>query len=415
LVYTGSRESTVAKCSNPDHEFPGHFCVNESCPVFRIRGEGNIKLKGHCGKDGGIHELICSRCGKAFSENHGTPFYQSNLSVDQTLNIVRHLVEGNGVRGTARLLGHHKDTVLRCLRKTASHVIAVLNALLQGLHCKEIQMDEFWSFVNKKEKNTTAREKLDEGYGDRWVHLAIDAVTRLIVAWNVDRRTQAATNELIDDTVRRLENPLDVLYTSDQHEPYRTGIERMISQVEQPAQVEQAVRAEQPAQVEQPEGGADNNADEGPKRPGVVYATVKKTYRQNKVVKVERVLEIGSQHDLQQRLDESPVSTKINTSFIERLNNTFRQDGRRVARKSMGFSKEPEAIEEQVILQVGFYNLVRPHGGLTLVQEREDGSNLRSLRTPAMAAGVVDKLWSLLDLLTYKVGRSSPVQFREPA
>lgn len=376
----------MAKC-NSDHDFSGHFCVNKACPLYGLKGQGNIRLKGHGGRNRRLHELICTKCSKAFSENHGTPFYKSRLPRERVLDIVRHLLEGCGVRGTARLLRHHRDTVIRCLRLVAPHVLAVLNSLLVDLRCPEIQMDEFWSFVRKKEKHATIVEKLEEGLGDRWIHLAMDAVSRLIVAWNVDRRTQKATNELVADVAARLEDPLDVLYTSDQHEPYKVAILRL--QETQEAERQQSAQA---TAAHAPES-----------RPGMVLATVKKTYRQGRAVQVERRLEIGTPEDLEQRLDESPVSSKINTSFIERLNNTFRQDARRVARKTLGFSKEPDLLEAQVILEIADYNLVRPHSSLATTATGDDGRKRRVKRTPAMVAGLTPRSWSLLDLLTFKV------------
>lgn len=370
-----------------DHNFSGHFCVNPVCPLYGKKDVGNIRLKGHCGKDMRIHELICNKCGKAFSENHGTPFYKSRLPRERVLDIVRHLLEGCGVRGTARLLGHHRDTVIRCLRQVAPHVLVVLNSLLVDLQCPEIQMDEFWAFVRKKEKHATTVEKLEKGLGDRWIHLAMDAVSRLIVAWKVDRRTQKATDQLVADVAARLEDPLDALYTSDQHEPYKVAIER----------VKQAEEAERQQRAEAATAPAPQT------KPGMVLATVKKTYRQGRAVQVERRLEIGTPEDLQQRLDDSPVSSNINTSFVERLNNTFRQEGRRVARKSMGFSKEPDLLEAQIFLQIAHYNLVRPHSSLTTTVRRIDGNKKKVRRTPAMAAGLTPSRWSLLDLLTFKV------------
>jgi len=275
-------------------------------------------------------------------------------------------------------------------------VLGILNSLLVNLRCPEIQMDEFWAFVRKKEKHATTAEKLEVGLGDRWIHLAMDAVSRLIVAWNVDRRTQKATDKLVADVEERLEDSQDTLYTADQHEPYLVAIGRL-----------------EKSQKEC--GGANTEIATPPSsqpRPGMVFATVKKTYRQGRAVAVERRLDIGTPEDLQRRLNESPVSSKVNTSFVERLNNTFRQDGRRYARKSMGFSKQPDLLEAQVVLQVANYNFVRPHSSLTTVTTRHDGTKKRERRTPAMAAGVTTHGWTLLELLTYKV---SPLEARPGA
>lgn len=387
----------MANCNNlktdPDHDFSGHFCINEACPLYGRKGEDNIRLKGHCGKNRRLHELICNRSNKAFSENHGTPFYNGHLPRERVLDIVRHILEGCGIRGTARLLGHHPDTIVRCLRKVAAHVLIVLNSLLNELECTEIQMDEFWTFVRKKEKNASAKEKLNDGFCDLWIRLAMDAVSRLIIAWNVDRRTQKATDVLVSTVAARLEAPLDVLYTSDQHGPYKVALKNLNATEEARCQ-------------ESKDPGTE--AGTTPYKPGMVYATVKKTYREGHPVQVERNQEMGTLDDLLQRLDESPVLDNVNTSFVERLNNTFRQDVRRVTRKTLGFSNEADVLDAHVVLEIGNYDMVRHHSGLTVTEERSDGSMVKLRRTPAMAAGLANAPWTHLDLLTYKVSPLNP-------
>lgn len=376
-----------------DYDLSVSFCINEACPLYGKKGKNNIRMKGHFGKDRKLHELICTCCHKAFSENYGTPFYNSHLPKERVLDIVRHLLEGCGIRGTARLLKHHPDTIVRCLRKVAIHLLGVLNSLLNDLGCAEIQMDEFWAFVRKKEKNASAKEKLNAGFGDRWIHLAMDAASRLIIAWNVDRRTQKATDALVSDLAARLKDPLDALYTSDQHGPYKIALEALKT-------TEEARR--------QGTDGPGTEAGAPPHKPGMVYATVKKTYQKGRPVHVERTQEMGTLDDLRQRLDESPVSNDINTSFVERLNNTFRQDVRRVTRKTLSFSKESDVLEAHVVLETANYNLVHHHSGLTVTEKRSDGSTVKLRRTPAMAAGLADAPWTLLDLLTYTVNPLNP-------
>ncbi|MGV8123782.1 MAG: hypothetical protein AB2L14_28880 [Candidatus Xenobiia bacterium LiM19] len=217
----------------PDHDFTVSFCINEACLLYGKKGKNNIRMKGHCGKDLNLYELICTCCHKAFSENYGTPFYNSHLPQERVLDIARHLLEGCGIRGTARLLGHHSALAAR------------------------------------------------------------------------------------------LKDPLDALHTSDPHGPYRVDLEGLKT-------TEEARRQE--AEDPGTEAGAP------PYKPGMVYAKVKKTCQKGLTVQVERTQEMGTQEDLRQRLDESPVSNDINTSLVERLNNKFRQDVRCVTRKTLSFS-----------------------------------------------------------------------------
>ncbi len=407
---------------NSNHDFSEAFCINERCPLFGKPGQGNIRLQGHTGKDKSIHELSCHKCGKSFSERSGTPLFMGRLGEERVLSVVQHLLEGNGVRGTARLVGVHRDTVVRYLRLAGSHVLAVMNVLLINLGCQEIQLDEFWAFVNKKEKNASPREKLENGYGDRWIHLAMDAASRLIVACAIGRRTQMTTDVIVAEVARRLADPADALYTSDEHEPYLVAMARLARSLEsasldtsRPAALDAALDAAEEAGegssagtggAVQPAGTSEADPSltlESAARPGFVYATVRKERRENRVVKVHRTLQIGSQEDLDRRLDASPVSQKVNTSFIERLNNTERQMGRRVGRKTMGFSKTPDLLDSQIHLQTAYYNLVRPHRALEAVVEIDERRSVRKQRTPAMAAGIEDHPWTLQELLRFRI------------
>ncbi|MGV8119427.1 MAG: hypothetical protein AB2L14_06645 [Candidatus Xenobiia bacterium LiM19] len=134
-----------------------------------------------------------------------------------------------------------------------------------------------------------------------------------------------------------------------------------------------------------------------------------KNCRKGRPVHVERTQEMGTLDDLRQRLDESPVSNDINTSFVECLNNKFRQDVRRVTLKTLSFSKKSDVLGAHVFLETANYDLVRHHSGLTVTEERGDGSTVKRRRTPAMAAGLADTPWTLLDLLTYKVIPLNPL------
>ena len=442
----GSRSEIMATDKKHDHDFSAHFCINSECSLFETPEKGNIRFRGHS-KSGRIHQIECCQCRKSFSEFHGTPFFDAKLPVDEILSIIEHLLEGCGVRQTSRLTKHHTDTVMRILRVVALHATVVLNHLLVDIGAREIQMDEFWTFVFKKEKNATVREKLHDGYGDRWVHLAADAVSRLIVAWKVDRRTKKATRALVQDVGRRIADPNDAMYTADQHGPYLPAVKELLEGAtgkdsvpcptdERPRTlpVEEA-RTEQPAASpkvgdsqptppsestashaseaeSEPRPASSTNSETTParvvktqasQRPSAVFATVDKTFKQGEVNKIERRVQIGSWEDVEVRLEQSPVSTTINTSFIERLNGTFRHLVERVSRKTLGFSKDPDMLESHMVLMVASYNFVRPHGGLPDQQSGKKCTKGHPKTTPAMAAGLTQRPWTLWDLLSFKV------------
>jgi transposase-like protein len=132
-----------------------YFCPNEDCKCYGVRGQGNLVKAGRYKKDGTDRQMLkCKVCGHRFSETRNTIFFRSRYS-DQTIqSIIRCVVEGNGVRATARMLGLSKDGVNSVILTAGAYAEAVMSDLLKNLHLNECQMDELWSFVNKKKRWT---------------------------------------------------------------------------------------------------------------------------------------------------------------------------------------------------------------------------------------------------------------------
>jgi len=146
-----------------------YFCVNESCIHYGIRGHGNIVKSGTYGK----HKrqlLQCQTCKKRFSETRNTAFFGSKYPAKTIQMIIRCVAEGNGVRATASVLELDKDAVNRVITKAGKHCVHVLSNLIHSLQLDECQLDELWSFVQKKRlfpKKTTNMDTDGHGYGQR--------------------------------------------------------------------------------------------------------------------------------------------------------------------------------------------------------------------------------------------------------
>lgn len=139
-------------CQLDEHDFSHLFCINDSCEHFQEKGRGNIKLVGHMGKDKRTHQVYCNVCRKSMSENYGTVYFRSPIPPEDIRKIIRCLLEGNGVRGTARITRHDKDTVCRVVARAGEQTKAVMDELLREMKLPEIQMDEFWTFVKKNRR-----------------------------------------------------------------------------------------------------------------------------------------------------------------------------------------------------------------------------------------------------------------------
>ena len=126
-----------------------HFCPNDKCKDYRLRGQGNIAARGKYGKDKARDLLYCRTCGKRFAATQATAFFGMHVPVETVQSIIHHAAEGVSVRATARLLGLDKNLVNRVILRAGEHCAAVLSGLLRSLHLTEVQMDELWAFVKK--------------------------------------------------------------------------------------------------------------------------------------------------------------------------------------------------------------------------------------------------------------------------
>src|SRR5262245_16449891 len=127
------------------------------------------------------------------------------------------------------------------------------------------------------------------------------------------------------------------------------------------------------------------------------------------MVQVSTRVVFGTPEAVAARLAYSPVSSTVNTSFVERDNLTQRQSNRRLTRRTNGFSKDLTWFEKQLWLSLAYYHLVLPHQGLrerlpTPEPTRGAGSpRIWRPVTPAMAAGLTDHVWTTEEMLAYRV------------
>lgn len=130
-----------------------YFCPNEECTNYGKVGPDNHLIGAGCYGKAQTQLLKCKVCGKTFSARRGTSLFNLKTDEERFYRTIGCLVEGNGIRATARIMGLDKDTVTDWLEKASQHVEAVSRYLMVNLHFEEAQLDEFWSFVKKKRHN----------------------------------------------------------------------------------------------------------------------------------------------------------------------------------------------------------------------------------------------------------------------
>lgn len=139
-----------------------YYCPNERCADHGIRGKGNLNVGFIYGKNN-RRMLYCCTCKSRFSETKCTPFFQTKYGPETIGAILRCTSEGTGVRATARILGLSKDAVNHVILKAGEYCAKVMEKLLVDLQLTEAQMDELWSFVEKKVVKPAKEAK--SGYG----------------------------------------------------------------------------------------------------------------------------------------------------------------------------------------------------------------------------------------------------------
>ena len=209
----------------------------------------------------------------------------------------------------------------------------------------------------------------------------LDAETKLLVSMVIGPRTQKNAYALWNDFRERTDGVLPELITTDEYKVYLGAILNTYGERQEPSRTGKPGRPCMP-KLEPPKD--------------LVYALVHKTREGGKVVDVSIRQVFGTPEQLDQALDRSTVSNHVNTTFVERFNATVRQHNSRKARKVYSFSKEFKYHQAMSWFGASYYNFCRPHLG---IREKVDGH--WSKRTPAIASGISDHVWSLDEFTNY--------------
>jgi IS1 family transposase len=245
---------------------------------------------------------------------------------------------------------------------------------------EEVQFDEKWDFVRKKQKNCGEQNPDDARCGDNWDYVALDAENKLVLEVVNGKRTVKNTKRLVQNTARRLKFKPPRLITSDEYKPYKQAILESFGNKRMPKRTGKRGRPKKPRY-------------RPPKE--LVYATVHKTRVKGRVVKIDYRRVFGTEEQVQAALEQSRCSRKINTSFIERHNGTDRNRCSRKVRKSYCFSKDWDVHRAATCLSMYSYNFCWAVRTL----RRPDG--LPGACSPAMAAELTDHLWTIKEWLNY--------------
>jgi IS1 family transposase len=217
---------------------------------------------------------------------------------------------------------------------------------VRNLKSRRIQVDEIWSFTYAKQKNVAGAKAAPEGAGDTWTWTAIDAESKLMVSWLVGGRDSEYAIAFMDDLKSRLANRVQL--TSDGHKAYLEAVE----------------------------GAFGGDVD---------YAQLVKLYGASPESAKGRYSPAECIGARKERIEGNPDPAHVSTSYAEQQNLNLRMHMRRFTRLTNAFSKKVEDHALNVPLFTTYYNFVRIHKTLRV--------------TPAMAAGVTNRLWEIGDIV----------------
>ncbi len=273
----------------------------------------------------------------------------NKLSNAKRAQIIRCLVEGNSIRSTVRMTGASKNTIAKLLVDLGEVCAVYQDEHLRDLPSVRLQADEIWSFCYAKAKNVPEEKRDTFGYGDVWTWTALDADSKLMVSWLVGERTLDDARSFIEDVAARLSYRPQI--STDGFRPYITAIEDVFGTDVDFAQV-----------IKTYGSGSPQDANHTARR-----------YSPQECTSIEI-----------RPITGNPDPAHVSTSHVERSNLTMRMGMRRFTRLTNAFSKKVDNLAAAVSLHFMFYNFARPHTSLRNPYPR----------TPAMAAGVADHIWT---------------------
>ena len=267
------------------------------------------------------------------------------LSIEKQIAVISALAEGSSIRSIERMTGVHRDTIMRLGVRVGQGCARVLDVEMRNLPCHNLQFDEIWGFIGKKERHCTVDDAPE--IGDVWTFCAIDSDTKLVPSFKVGKRDSVTANAFVSDVASRMRNRVQV--SSDALKAYVEAVEQAF--------------------------GAN-----------VDFAQIVKTYVHDESQTSERKYS-AAEFVISEKKSVTgfPNMALASTSHVERLNGTTRLHMRRLTRLTYAFSKKRENFEAAVALHFAYYNFVKRHNTLRM--------------TPAMAAGIERDFWSVGNLI----------------
>jgi transposase-like protein/IS1 family transposase len=337
------------------------FCPNLACPARGQTGEGNLRL--HSRKD---QRFRCTECHKTFSATKGTAFYRLRTAAKTVSLVVTLLAHGCPVQAIVAAFRLDERTVAAWWARAGQQGQAVQAYLVEQPHdLGHVQADEI---------------RVKKQGGIVWMALAMMVKTRLWLAGEVSEHRDMTL-------IRRL---IERVRACAQHRPLLFCTDGLCAYI-------RAMRETFRASVRT---GVPGRPRLRPWR-HVSIAQVVKRYAQRRVVEVERRIVDGTPVRVETLRRRSQGDGVLNTAYIERLNATFRERLASLTRRGRALARRMQTLRHGMYVIGTIYNVCTPHESLRYADPAAGGTRLA--RTPAMAAGIADRCWTVQELLSFHV------------
>ncbi len=348
----------------------GFACPNPTCDYFKITDAAihAIVSAGWHGKRRDIRWLKCQACGQCFTQYRNTPLFRLKTHASIVSMALKALAMGINRSVVGTIFGVTDQTLLRWLVRSGQHAERLHNHFFQHLVYHHLQLDELYLRVRG----------CAEG---QWLWVALDGVNKLILGFATGSRKAEMAYRIVHQIKPLLRLDTLPVFTTDGLKHYFYALTAHFGTWYQ-------VGRQRVWQVS----------------PDLLYGQLKKIQRRGRLLNVEHHMLLGSLADLRSRLKAVGLSGRIQTSFVERLNLTLRHSISFLARRTWSLPCSTRSLDASLAWFRVYYHFARPHSSLRVLlqmAERSPCGRLRKRRprTPAMAAGLTDHPWSVLEIL----------------
>lgn len=370
-----------------------HFCPHSGCRYRGWLGLGNLRANGHP-SGGPWRQFQCTACKGYFPGHHGTIFYGKRVPVALIVPVLACLAEGLGIRATARVFEVDPNTGLGWLVEAAEQLQTFVQYVLCDVHVKQLQLDELYAVLSAVKDGTLSEAKAIEplSRSPHWMWVAMDPESKLLLALDVGERTLAMAQRVVHQVAQRLAPGCVPLFLTDGFKEYMTALLTHFGSWGQPERRQPTGPLPKPRWLPSPQ---------------LLYAQVIKTMRRRRLIRMSHRVVFGTLEAVQHVL--APLGWQINTSFVERLNLDRRQHVAAVGRRVNTLCKGADGLRQQLALYHTYYNFCLPHASLRQPLPQPVATNgtgsgkLWQPCTPAMAAGLTEHVWTLREVLLYRV------------